>query len=216
MSLPKRIQILEEGPREGFQIEKGPIATARKIELIDALSRTGLRHIQIVSFVDPRRVPGMADAEEVVRGITPAPGITYTGLWLNDRGFERAVATGRLDIKGTIVLCGSETFLKRNQNRTCAEQLDAQTELARRYRDRGLAIERGMIMAAFGCNFEGEVPPARIADLAGFLRDRDATLTSLETGRRSLEAVFLQITAAGVVSEPVAEPVPGRSRRKRR
>ncbi|HKA80824.1 MAG TPA: hydroxymethylglutaryl-CoA lyase [Xanthobacteraceae bacterium] len=167
MSLPKRVQIYEEGPREGFQIEKGPIATARKIELIDALSKTGLRHIQIVSFVDPRRVPGMADAEEVVRGITPAAGVTYTGLWLNDRGFERAVATGRLDIKGTLVLCGSETFLKRNQNRTCAEQLAAQTELARRYRERGLPIERGLIMAAFGCNFEGEVPPARIADLAG-------------------------------------------------
>jgi hydroxymethylglutaryl-CoA lyase len=167
MSLPKRIRIYEEGPREGFQIEKGPIATTRKIELIDALSKTGLRHIQIVSFVDPRRVPGMADAEEVVRGITPAPGVVYTGLWLNDRGFERAVATGRLDIKGTIVLCGSETFLKRNQNRTCAEQLAAQTELARRYRERSLAIERGMIMAAFGCNFEGEVPPERIAGLAG-------------------------------------------------
>jgi hydroxymethylglutaryl-CoA lyase len=167
MSLPKRVRIYEEGPREGFQIEKGPIATARKIELIDALSKTGLRHIQIVSFVDPRRVPGMADAEEVVRGITPAPGVVYTGLWLNDRGFERAVATGRLDIKGTIVLCGSETFLKRNQNRTGAEQLESQRELVQRYRSRGLAIERGMIMAAFGCNFEGEVPPARIVDLTG-------------------------------------------------
>jgi hydroxymethylglutaryl-CoA lyase len=167
MSLPKRVRIYEEGPREGFQIEKGPIATARKIELIDALSKTGLRDIQIVSFVDPRRVPGMADAEEVVRGITPAAGVTYTGLWLNDRGFERAVATGRLDIKGTLVLCGSETFLRRNQNRTCAEQLAGQTELARRYCERGLPIERGLIMAAFGCNFEGEVPPARIADLAG-------------------------------------------------
>jgi hydroxymethylglutaryl-CoA lyase len=117
-SLPQRIHIFEEGPREGFQIEKGPIATTRKIELIDALSDTGLDHIQIVSFVDPRRVPGMADAEEVVRGITPKPGVVYTGLWLNDRGFERAVATRRLDIKGTIVLCGSETFLKRNQNRS--------------------------------------------------------------------------------------------------
>jgi hydroxymethylglutaryl-CoA lyase len=167
MSLPKRVQILEEGPREGFQIEKGPIATARKIELIDALSRTGLCHIQIVSFVDPRRVPGMADAEEVVRGITPKPGVAYTGLWLNDCGFERAVATGRLDIKGSIVLCGSETFLKRNQNRTCAEQFAAQEALAQRYRAQGIAIERGLIMAAFGCNFEGEVPPARIVDLAG-------------------------------------------------
>jgi len=167
MSLPKRIQVCEEGPREGFQIEKGPISTARKIELIDALSRTGLDHIQVVSFVDPRRVPGMADAEDVVRGITPEPGVVYTGLWLNDRGFERAVATGRLDIKGTIVLCGSETFLKRNQNRTNAEQLAAQQVLVQRYRAQGYEIERGTIMAAFGCNFEGEIPVARIVDLAG-------------------------------------------------
>jgi len=166
-SLPKRIHIVEEGPREGFQIEKGPIATARKIELIDALSKTGLDRIQIVSFVDPRRVPGMADAEDVVRGITPQPGVAYTGLWLNDRGFERAVATKRLDIRGNIVLCGSETFLKRNQNRTCAEQLAAQEMLVQRYQALGYKVERGLIMASFGCNFEGDIPVARIVDLAG-------------------------------------------------
>jgi hydroxymethylglutaryl-CoA lyase len=167
MSLPKRIQICEEGPREGFQIEKGPIATARKIELIDALSRTGLRRIQIVSFVDPRRVPGMADAEDVVRGITPAAGVAYTGLWLNERGFERAVAAGRLDIKGSIVLCGSETFLKRNQNRTGAQQYETQQGLLRLCQAQGCEIDRGMIMASFGCNFEGDIPVSRIVDLAG-------------------------------------------------
>jgi hydroxymethylglutaryl-CoA lyase len=166
-NLPKRVHIVEEGPREGFQIEKGPIATARKVELIDALSKTGLDRIQIVSFVDPRRVPGMADAEDVVRGITPQPGVAYTGLWLNDRGFERAAATKRLDIKGNIVLCGSETFLKRNQNRTCAEQLAAQEMLVQRYQALGYKVERGLIMASFGCNFEGDIPVARIVDLAG-------------------------------------------------
>ena len=72
--LPAAVHITEEGPREGFQIEKGPIPTARKIELIDALSQTGLDRIQIVSFVNPKNVPGMADAEEVVRGITPKAG----------------------------------------------------------------------------------------------------------------------------------------------
>src|ERR1700691_3821609 len=85
--LPSAVHISEEGPREGFQFEKGAIPTARKIELIDALSRTGLDHIQIVSFVNPKAVPGMADAEEVVKGITPAPKVAYTGLWLNDKGF---------------------------------------------------------------------------------------------------------------------------------
>jgi hydroxymethylglutaryl-CoA lyase len=171
VSLPARISIYEEGPREGFQIEKGPIATARKIELIDALSTTGLGQIQVVSFVDPRLVPGMADAEEVVRGITRHPGVAYTGLWLNKRGFERAVATGRLDIAGTLQLCGSETFLKRNQNRTTDQQLASQHALTERYRELGVAVERGTIMAAFGCNFEGDVPVARVVAAAGEMLD---------------------------------------------
>jgi hydroxymethylglutaryl-CoA lyase len=171
VTLPRRVHIYEEGPREGFQIEKGPIATARKIELIDALSRTGLSDIQIVSFVDPRRVPGMADAEEVVHGIRREPGVAYTGLWLNERGFERAVATGRLDIKGTITLCGSEAFLMRNQNRSFAQQNAAQQALVKRYYELGYAVERGSIMAAFGCNFEGEVPVAKIVAVVGEMLD---------------------------------------------
>ena len=89
--LPAAVHITEEGPREGFQIEKGPIPTARKIELIDALSQTGLDRIQIVSFVNPKNVPGMADADEVVAGITPQPGVAYTALWLNEKGFARAL-----------------------------------------------------------------------------------------------------------------------------
>jgi hydroxymethylglutaryl-CoA lyase len=178
--LPKRVFILEEGPREGFQIEKGPIATARKIELIDALSDTGLKQIQIVSFVDPRRVPGMADAEEVVAGISPRPGVLYTGLWLNERGFERARATGRLDMRGTIVAGASSTFLKRNQNRTIDEQLDAQRALAQRYGSLGIPVTRGGVMAAFGCNYEGEIPVARVVSLVGEIlaiaRDHGVTL----------------------------------------
>ena len=78
--LPRAVRVTEEGPREGFQIEKGPIATARKIALIDALSQTGLDHIQIVSFVNPKAVPGMADADDVVRGITPRKGVAYTDI----------------------------------------------------------------------------------------------------------------------------------------
>ena len=90
--LPKRVHISEEGPREGFQFEKGAIPTARKVELIDALAQTGIDQIQIVSFVNPKAVPGMADAEEVVHGITPRPDVAYTALWLNEKGFERALA----------------------------------------------------------------------------------------------------------------------------
>ncbi len=97
MSFPTSIHVSEEGPREGFQFEKGPITTARKVELIDALAKTGLDHIQIVSFVNPKAVPGMADAEEVGEKIAPEPGVAYTGLWFNEKGLVRALATGRLD-----------------------------------------------------------------------------------------------------------------------
>src|SRR3954463_668461 len=94
--LPKAVQINEEGPREGFQIEPGPIATARKIALIEALSDTGLNTIQVASFVNPKRVPGWADADAVVEGFRPRAGVRYTALWLNEKGLERAPSrTGR-------------------------------------------------------------------------------------------------------------------------
>jgi hydroxymethylglutaryl-CoA lyase len=165
--LPKTVSIQEEGPREGFQIEKGPIATARKVELIDALSQTGVGQIQVVSFVSPNAVPQMADAEDVVRAFKAKPGVRYTALWLNDRGFERALACGRLDLAASITLTASETFLKRNQRRTMAENLAAQRISISNYKAKGIAIESAGIMAAFGCNFEGEVPPRRVIDLIG-------------------------------------------------
>jgi hydroxymethylglutaryl-CoA lyase len=188
--LPRRVHINEEGPREGFQIEKGPIPTARKIELIDALSDTGLDHIQIVSFVNPKRVPGMADAEAVVAGITPRPHVAYAGLWLNEQGFERARATGRLEIKGTITHGASETFLKRNQNRTLAEQAASQRALVARYRELGVPVERGGLMAAFGCNFEGDVPAARVVALVREILD------IAEEGGVELQYVMLADTMA--------------------
>ena len=114
--LPSKVSIQEEGPREGFQIEPGPIATADKVRFIEALADTGLDHIQCVSFVDPKRVPGMADAEEVARQIKRREGVSYTGLWLNLRGFERAVKTP-LDIAGSLQMSASETFSIRNSGR---------------------------------------------------------------------------------------------------
>jgi len=169
--LPTSVEIREEGPREGFQIEKGDIPTARKIEFIDALSKTGLKQIQIVSFVDPRRVPGMADAEQVVAGITPQPGVRYTGLWLNDKGFERALATKRLYVTGSLGLSASENFLKRNQNRTIAEQIASMPVSIANYKAHNVEVEGGLISAAFGCNFEGDVPVKRVVELTGTMVD---------------------------------------------
>ena len=170
--LPAAVHITEEGPREGFQIEKGPIPTARKIELIDALSQTGLDRIQIVSFVNPKNVPGMADAEEVVRGITPKAGVAYTALWLNEKGFERALQfSERLTNTGTIQLCASEKFSVRNQNRTAAQQLAGQHAIVDMYKAAGIPVERGSIMAAFGCNFEGDIPVPRVVALTQQILD---------------------------------------------
>ena len=170
--LPASVHISEEGPREGFQFEKGVIATERKIALIDALSQTGLDRMQIVSFVNPRLVPGMADADEVVDRITPQPGVAYTALWLNEKGFERALTHGnRLALTGTIQLCTSEKFLKRNQNRTMEQQLAGQHAIVALYKANGVAVERGSIMAAFGCNFEGDIPAERVVSLVGQILD---------------------------------------------
>ncbi len=163
--LPQRVDIHEEGPREGFQIEPGPISTAQKIALIDALSATGLRRIQIASFVNPKRVPGWADAEAVVDGFHPRDGVRYTALWLNEKGLERAIALKqRLSLRGTISLCTSERFMQRNQNRGLAENARVQHAQIALFRHYGIPVEGISIMAAFGCNFAGEIPVARLVE----------------------------------------------------
>ena len=164
--LPKFVRINEEGPREGFQYEKAQIPTARKIELVDRLSETGLKQIQVVSYVNPERVPGMADADQVVAGFRKNPDVRYTALWLNDKGLRRAIASGKIDVRGTISLTASEKFLQRNQRRTLQENLQAQSEIIDMYLEHAVPIDRVSIMAAFGCNFEGDIAPQDVLALA--------------------------------------------------
>ena len=163
--LPKSVRINEEGPREGFQIEKGPIPTARKIELIEALSRTGLKQIQVVSFVNPARVPGMADAEDVVRGFKPSAGVDYTALWLNEKGLERARVHGKLKLEGKISIYASEKFSMRNNNRTSAQEFEYARRVLESYLEHGIPVERGSVAAAFGCNYQGDIPVQTILDI---------------------------------------------------
>jgi len=166
--MPKSIAIKEEGPREGFQIESADIPTAQKVSLIDALSETGVKQIQVVSFVNPKKVPGMADADEVVRRFNKKSGVDYSALFFNAQGFERALGfADRITVKCSLPLCASETFLKRNQNRTLKENIEALHGQVEMYKARGVPVNRGSVMAAFGCNFEGEVPPQRVVDLVG-------------------------------------------------
>jgi len=161
--LPRRVDIHEEGPREGFQIEPGPISTERKVALIDALSATGLKRIQIASFVNPKRVPGWADAEAVVAGIHPRDGIRYSALWLNEKGLERAIALkDRLSLRGTISLCTSEPFIRRNQNRDLAENVRVQHAQIEIFKANGIPVESISMMAAFGCNFAGDIPVSTV------------------------------------------------------
>ncbi|OAF08566.1 hydroxymethylglutaryl-CoA lyase [Bradyrhizobium centrolobii] len=176
MDLPKRVIISEEGPREGFQIEKGPIRTADKIALVDALSGCGLAHIQVGSFVNAKHVPGWADAEEVFAGFVPREGIDYSAVWFNEAGLRRALAfKDKLTLAGFISLSASEPFAIRNLNRDRAGQIEAMTRYVQVHRDAGLPIGKIIVMAAFGCNFAGDISTAKVvetvADALAIARD---------------------------------------------
>lgn len=175
MALPARVNLTEVGPREGFQFEgigaPEKLATADKIRLIDSLAETGLATLQIVSFVSPRQVPQMADAEAICAGITPRPGVAYNGIYLNDAGLKRAIASGVLAIKGKITLAMSETFCLRNQKRDLAQDFEMQRKVAAIYRENGIAVDYGSLMAAFGCNWEGAMPVETVVDFVAKLHD---------------------------------------------
>ncbi len=163
--LPSRVDINEEGPREGFQIEPGPIATGDKIALIDALSGTGIRHIQVCSFVSPKLVPGWADAEAVVAGFAPRAGVDYTALWFNAKGLERALAfRDRLHVTGSIALAASELFSQKNLNRDRQGNIEAMRKQTEAHLAAGVPVTRIGVMAAFGCNFAGDIPVERVLD----------------------------------------------------
>jgi hydroxymethylglutaryl-CoA lyase len=161
--MPKSVEIHEEGPREGFQIEPGPIGSADKVRLIEALAQTGLRDIQVCSFVNPRLVPGWADADEVVRAATPKPGVDYTALWFNDKGLERALAfRDKLRLAGAISLAASEAFTRKNLHRGHAENLEAMRKQTALHLEHGIAVTRIGVMAAFGCNYQGDIAPEQV------------------------------------------------------
>jgi len=156
--LPGSIVITEEGPREGFQIEPGPIAVEDKIALIDALSQTGVQRIQVCSFVSPKLVPGWADAADVVNGIAVNDEVEYIALWFNARGIQRAIAhRDRLTLTGAIHLCASEAFSRSNLNRDREANLAAMRAQTQAHLDAEIEVNKISVMAAFGCNFSGDI-----------------------------------------------------------
>jgi isopropylmalate/homocitrate/citramalate synthase len=161
--LPKHAHIREVGPREGFQFEKGPIALADRIALVDALSATGVRTIEFTSFVSPRWVPQMADAEQMVAGIRRAPGVAYEAIWLNQAGLERAARLREsLALRPMFGVAATDTFMRKNTNRSVAEKLDELPDWAAGYRALGMDWLDVGVMAAFGCNYEGDVAPRTV------------------------------------------------------
>jgi hydroxymethylglutaryl-CoA lyase len=166
--LPTHVEIHEEGPREGFQIEPGPIVTAEKIRFCEALAETGLHDVQCVSFVDPRRVPGMADAVEVAQSIRQKPNVHHSAIALNLRGYERAIQTP-LHITGHMQMSASNTFSISNTNKDNAETLLENRRQLEFFRDRGIPVESAIVMTCFGCNFEGAIAPETVRDCVGSL-----------------------------------------------
>ncbi len=203
--LPKFVRIHEEGPREGFQIEPGPIATERKVQFIEALAETGLKQIDCVSFVNPQKVPGMADADEVIRRVKRQPGVRYTGLWLNTRGLLRALETPA-DIVGSIRVTASETFCLKNTGMNHAQTLEEQRRWLEIYRQRGVPVEWGYVMTAFGCNYEGFMSTGQVCAMVQQLLD-----TAAEAGV-SLKGV-LPCRHRGLGNTPIDRTHPGRRAR---
>lgn len=168
--IASHIEILEEGPREGFQSEPASIPTSAKVELIEALAETGLKEINCASFVSPKVMPQMADAEEIATSITRKPGVLYRGMWLSPGGFKRAVASG-LDLMATISASASDTFLERNNRRTREEYLAQQGEMIDLFEEAGLDGGPLYVFTAFGCNYEGETSVQQVLDRTADLMD---------------------------------------------
>lgn len=167
--LPTRVEIHEEGPREGFQAEPPGFSIADRAALVEALAEAGLRQIQVASFVNPRRVPQMADAAELFAAIRKKPGVRYTGLWLNEQGFRRARATAAVDLAGALYFYASDAFSRENNGAGAADHAESQRGWVRLYREEGLPVEAAYVMTAFGCNLEGEVSEERLAQSLRFI-----------------------------------------------
>ena len=172
-----QVQIVEVGARDGLQNEKQIVSTENKLGLIDRLVAAGVRRIEVASFVNPARVPQMADGEAVIAALPDLPEVSYIGLCLNKRGVLRALATregGRrgVDEAGCVVVA-SDSFGMRNQGQTIKEGIRENREMLRLAKAGGL-VPQVTISAAFGCPFEGHVPPETVARLAGEMADAGA------------------------------------------
>ncbi|PZO64412.1 MAG: hydroxymethylglutaryl-CoA lyase [Paracoccus denitrificans] len=204
--MSEAVEIFEMGPRDGLQNEARLIPTADKISLVDLLSRAGFRRIEVTSFVSPKWVPQMADAAEVLAGITRAPGISYAALTPNMKGFEGAKQARADEI--AIFASASEGFSQANLNCSIAESLDRFAPVAAAARDAGIPV-RGYVSVVTDCPFDGPTPPENVARVVAALRDLGCYEISLgdTIGQGRPETIDAMLSA--VLGEAPAEQLAG-------
>jgi hydroxymethylglutaryl-CoA lyase len=201
---PDHVDVREVGPRDGLQNED-PVPVEARVHLIDALSGTGLRFIEAASFVSPKAIPPMAGAAEVMAAIERAPGVVYSALVPNPRGAELAAEAGADEIE--LVVSASETHNQKNVKRSVADSLVGAREVVDIGHGAGMAVE-AIVSTAFGCPYEGDVAPERVAQLAGHLVDAGADrlsfgdTTGMATPRR-VDDLLDALEGAGIGSERV-------------
>jgi (R)-citramalyl-CoA lyase len=157
------VQLVDVGPRDGLQNEEKTLSPETRAELCDRLAAAGVSRVEAASFVNPKRVPQMAGAEEVMAAIDRRPTTSYAGLVLNEKGYERALSAGVDEVRYAFPV--TETFARRNQNTTVADATELAEKLAERARLDGIRVSI-TLSAAFGCPFEGRVEPGHVLDIA--------------------------------------------------
>ena len=168
MQLPSKVKIVDVAPRDGLQNEQQPVPAEVKIELVHRLQDAGLKEIEVTSFVSPKWVPQMADAAEVMAGIERRPGVRYSVLTPNMKGFEAALASRPHEI--VVFGAASEAFSHRNINCSIAESIERFAPVVSAAREHGIHV-RGAISVAVGCPYEGEVSPANVELVARLMKD---------------------------------------------
>jgi hydroxymethylglutaryl-CoA lyase len=167
MNLPRRVKLIDVGPRDGLQNEKQPVPAAVKVELVHRLQAAGLKEIEVTSFVSPKWVPQMADNAEVMAGIQRQPGVSYSVLTPNLQGFEAALKSKPDEI--VVFGAASEAFSQKNINCSIAESIERFAPVVKAARDAGIAV-RGAMSCTVGCPYEGDIAPERVGYLAGLMK----------------------------------------------
>jgi hydroxymethylglutaryl-CoA lyase len=172
MKLPTQVKLVDVGPRDGLQNEKQAVPAEVKIALVHRLQEAGLKEIEVTSFVSPKWVPQMADNAQVMRGIRRRPGVRFSVLTPNMKGFEAAIAAPREEWPDEIVVFGaaSEAFSQKNINCSIAESIERFRPVVEAAREKGIHV-RGAMSCTVGCPYEGEIAPERVGMLAKLMKD---------------------------------------------